>query len=394
MIFEKFVRETHLLLNNYFYRVVKAFNDGNIDIGDSQMMYPKIMMVTNCQGYYIIELLGITEIFSGLSIKRCKADSVYRYFGQFDADIPKNPLFTMQGGVSSFRHLCLGQNSNINEVTQRFPVVKLYKSGLINEDSDGVFLFKDNFECFWIQNSSLINKKDNLYRCKHILFLVIFKNSVTKNFLVETYQNIFINEDLKGLHNVKNERIKNMITVGQLQNMYLCPKVHETAIGEFIQFHPEIVKKAFNTNHFEYEPYLKWQEHDGTCEDAAINPDLMIRRSDGYFDIYDLKTAGLNKKSITKAKRARRRFIDYVQEGIAQLANYEEYFTYKLNADYARIKYQIEVKNPKLVLIVGSWDNCIMEDVVQACRAYPSIEIIDYDTFCHLFLSAGEEVVK
>ena len=69
---------------------------------------------------------------------------------------------------------------------------------------------------------------------------------------------------------------------------------------------PEIIKRVFNTDYFLYEPYLPWLEHDGFVEDTAINPDLLIRRPDGYFDIYDLKTAALQKLSLTKGQRKRR----------------------------------------------------------------------------------------
>ncbi|MNR29951.1 hypothetical protein D3C85_1473720 [compost metagenome] len=116
---------------------------------------------------------------------------------------------------------------------------------------------------------------------------------------------------------------------------------------------------------------------------------MLVRRADGYYDIYDLKTAALAKKNITKGGRKRRRFIDYVEEGVAQLVNYEEYFSYPKNAEYAHKKYGVQCKEPKLVLIVGSWENSSIEEVQQARRRYPNIEIIDYDTFCHLFIGAG-----
>ena len=136
-----------------------------------------------------------------------------------------------------------------------------------------------------------------------------------------------------------------------------------------------------------YEPYLTWEEHDGTCEDVAINPDLLVRRDDGFFDIYDFKTALLDKSKITKASRSRRRFIDYVGEGISQLANYREYFSYPKNAALAKEKYGVEVKEPKLVLVVGSWENVDPVEVEQACRQYGDlVQVIDYDTICQMFI--------
>ena len=177
-----------------------------------------------------------------------------------------------------------------------------------------------------------------------------------------------------------------LLVSGQLQSMFLCPGLHETTIGEFIQQHPEVIKKAFNASGFVYEPYLKWIQHDGSVEDAAINPGLMVGREDGFYDIYDLKLTLLNKPSITKGGRSRRRFIDYVEEGISQLANYREYFEYAMNANHANQKYGIQVRDPRLVLVVGSFENSYPAQITQACRKYPDIQIIDFDTLCHMYI--------
>ena len=207
--------------------------------------------------------------------------------------------------------------------------------------------------------------------------------------MVEFFKQGLGEKEVMGVHTVQGKSEEQLIVAGQLQSMYLFPGLHETTIGEFLKLHPEIIKSAFKTEHFEYEPYLEWLEHDGTCVDVAINSDLLVKRPDGNYDIYDLKTAALAKKNVTKGARKRRRFIDYVEEGVAQLVNYKEYFTYPKNAEYAKEKYSVEVNEPKLVLVVGSWENSSQEEVTQALRRYPSIEIIDYDTFCHQFIGAS-----
>jgi hypothetical protein len=112
----------------------------------------------------------------------------------------------------------------------------------------------------------------------------------------------------------------------------------------------------------------------------------MIERNDGFYDIYDLKTALLNKTSITKGERSRRRFIDYVEEGVAQLANYSEYFDYSKNCQFASEKYGIKVKNPNLVLVVGNFENANKTEIQEASRRLKNLTIIDYDSFLQLFL--------
>ncbi|WP_082954482.1 Shedu anti-phage system protein SduA domain-containing protein [Acidihalobacter prosperus] len=389
MIFETFVTETKSIWVQYLAYVSTMQANGNLDSNGGSVLYPNILLVTNCSGFYVAELVGVTKIFNGLTVKRHKEKSIYRYLSQFDDSEP-DPLVHMDGSNHGFRFLCLAQKADFKALEKRFPTIELYGSKLNRTGGKGsVFSFGENFESCLIENSILVNRLGHLYRCKNILAAYIFKSTVTKPKLVEFFKKGLEEKEVKGVHTIQGKPEEQLIVAGQLQSMYLLPGLHETTIGEFLKLHPEIIKSAFKTEHFEYEPYLQWLEHDGTCEDVAINPDLLVRRPDGYYDIYDLKTAALAKKNVTKGGRKRRRFIDYVEEGVAQLVNYEEYFTYPKNAKHAKEKYGIEVKEPKLVLVVGSWENSSPEEVKQAQRRYHNIEIIDYDTFCHLFIGAS-----
>ncbi|SFP11509.1 Shedu anti-phage system protein SduA domain-containing protein [Pseudomonas borbori] len=389
MVFEKFVSE----VKNIWHRYLKYISDmdakGNLDSKGGSVLYPNILLVTNCSGFYIAELVGAVREYQGLTLKRHKEKSIYRYLNQFDDSEP-DPCMHLDGAGAGFRFLCLAQEADFKAVSERFPSIELYGSKLNRIGGKGsVFSFGENFESCSIENCVLVNRLDNLYRCKNILSAYIFKSKITKEKLTGFFNEVLGKNEVKGVHTTQGDSEERVFVAGQLQNMYLLPGLHETTIGEFLNRHPEIIKKAFKTDHFEYEPYLEWIEHDGTCDDVAINPDLLIKREDGFYDIYDLKTAALAKKNITKGGRKRRRFIDYVEEGVAQLANYKEYFVYPKNADHARNKYGIRIKEPKLVLVVGSWENSSLEEVNQARRRYPGIEIIDYDTFCHLFIGAS-----
>jgi len=389
MEFGKFVEETKSILTEHLTYVCTMETNGNLDSSGGSVLYPNILLVTNCSGFYVAELVGAKSEFSGLTVKKHKEKSIYRYLSQFDDSEPE-PLLHLNASNLGYSGLCLSQNVDFNALISRFPLVELYRTKWFRTDGKGsVFSFESNFGSCSIENCILVNTLDQLYRCKNILAAYIFKSSVTKLKLDEFFKECLVVTEVKGVYTVKGKREEQLLVAGQLQSMYLLPGLHETTIGEFLKLHPEIVKSAFKTEHFEYEPYLLWLEHDGTCEDEAINPDLLVKRHDGYHDIYDLKTAALSKKNVTKGERKRRRFIDYVEEGVAQLANYKEYFTYPKNAIYAKEKYGIEIKEPKLVLIVGSWENSSQEKVKQALRRYPEIDIIDYDTFCHLFISAS-----
>ena len=390
MLFNKYILEVKNIFENYFEYVLEMQKNGNLESNGGSVLYPNILLVTNCSGFYVAELVGAVKKYSGLIVKIHKEKSIYRYLSQFDDSEPDSCVH-LDGKESSFRFLCLAQDADFKAVEERFPSIELYGSKLNRTGGKGsVISFGPNFESCSIENCVLVNRLDNLYRCKNILAVYIFKSSITKPKLINFFSRALGEKEVRGVHTIQGQVEEQLIIAGQLQSMYLLPGLHETTIGEFLKLHPEIIKKAFKTERFEYEPYLKWLEHDGTCEDIAINPDLLIKRSDGYYDIYDLKTAALAKKNVTKGGRKRRRFIDYVEEGVAQLVNYEEYFTYPKNAIHAKKKYGIEVEKPKLVLVVGSWENSSPEEVNQARRRYAGIEIIDYDTFCQLFIGTEQ----
>jgi len=388
MLFEKFVEESRAWWSSYLQAVSKAQRAGNLDTKDQKVLYPNILLVTKCSGHYVAELIGATEKFDQLAVKRHEERSIHRYLSQFDDSEP-DPLFRLDASGHGFRFLCLAHDADFDEIKSRFPHIELYGSKLNRVGGHGsTIAFGDNFVSCMIENSVLINRKENVFRCKSILSACIVKSGISKPQLLELLTNTVRDNQVKGVHTV-GEQEHRLVVGGQLQSMFLFPNLRETTIGEFIKLHPEVVKAAFKTDNFEYEPYLEWLEHDGTCTDKAINPDLLVKRGDGYYDIYDLKTAVLDKKSLTKARRSRRRFIDYVEEGISQLANYREYFKYPRNAEQAKKIYGIEVSDPRLVLVVGSWENVDVDEVNQACRKYHNVDVIDYDTVCQMFIGAS-----
>lgn len=391
MLYEKFLEKISSMWKAYFVQVEGARRDGRLEPSEGyRIFFPNMMVVTSCEGYFVCELVGVDEVYGGLSVRRHKGKTIYGYLSQFDDSKP-DPMFFIEKSAT-FSNLVLSQKADIVEVGKRFPSAELYGSCAIRDNGRGSALdFGSGFEFCFIDNCVLINAHEQLVRCKNILHVFICKKSINNAEIEECFREYF-NGPVKGVHNVNSDSVALQLVAGQLQNMYLWKGLHETTLGEFLKLHPDVVKKAFKADSFYYEPYLKWVEHDGSCTDDAINPDLIVVRVDGCCDIYDLKTALLDRRSVTKGERRRRRFIDYVEEGIAQLANYREYFEYSANAEHAFEKYGMKVTSPDLVLVVGNWDNTSPHEVLEASRRYPEIRIIDYDTLCHLFLSSDLEV--
>jgi hypothetical protein len=393
MNYKRFIEITQKSWNDYFVMVKEKLSLGIINAktneeGKGEVLFPCILLITKTKKYYAAELLGASNNYQGLSVKSHNETSIARYLNQFNND-ESSPLITLDGENISIEGLCISHYSNLEEVKSRFPFVNLFKTKLIHHpDAKGsLFTFTNNFISARIGNCLLVNVYLNSIRIKHILHLTVIHNDM----LASSYEkwlkeSLYDKKTFPGLHACDPEKGHNLTIASQFASAYLFYGLRETTIGNFLNQHPEIIQKAISTQKFIYEPYLKWIEKSPENKDETINPDLMIEREDGFYDIYDLKTALLDKKSLTKGERSRRRFIDYIEEGVAQLANYEEYFIYAKNCEYALNKYGIKVDKPNLVLVVGNFDNVNKTEIEEASRRLKNITIIDYDSFLQLFL--------
>jgi hypothetical protein len=338
-----------------------------------------------------MELVGSRPSFNPLIERVHKGSTIDEYLGQFTVR-QQVPLMNISGRDVNLINMVLMHAGIEEELSRRFPnILDLLTSRLaldVPGGSEGaILLVKQGANYVAIENSVLVNKYKSAVRIRHIsLLLVIAKG--TKAFEYKAYlDREFLNRaDVRAVRTVPGGSAEKLTMAGQFANLFLLHNLRETTLGDFLNTHPEIIRDALSAPDFIYEPYLEWQEGQVDGSEKAINPDLMIKRSDGFFDIYDLKRPLLERSTLTKGKRQRRRFIDYVEEGVAQLAHYQEYFMYERNRQYAYEKYGIEVSEPRSVLVVGNYENINQEQVDEACRRLKSFELIDYDTMLQLYL--------
>ncbi|HBK51979.1 MAG TPA: hypothetical protein DDZ74_22585 [Pseudomonas sp.] len=314
MLFEKFVQETKNFWVAYFSQVSNAHRSGllktekmdadplGVDLSGYSILYPNMLVITDCNGYYIAELVGCVKRFNGLTVKRHRERSIYRYFSQFD-DANPDPVISFDGAKHGLSSLCLSQGGDIERIKQRFPSVELYDTKLNRLGGSGSPLgFGPNFTSCFMEHCVLINVKDELFRCKNILYSCVVKSSILKSEILDLFRMVCDNGYVAAVHTVSWDE-ERLVVAGQLQSMVLFPSLHETTIGEFLRLHPMVLKEVFRSRNVIYEPFLEWVEHDGTCEDLAINPDLLVQRDDGFHDIYDLTTPLVDKRKLTKNGR-------------------------------------------------------------------------------------------
>lgn len=387
MRFDEFTKFSLSAWREYFSHVSNMATKNCLRSWGGAPLYPNIMFVTNCDDFFVVELFGASPVYAGLTLKKGKSQDIYKYLNQFDCEVVE-PVAVLNGkGVIS--NMSYSHKADFDKVAERFPVFSEEMSGYVRYGGEGsLFSFADTFESVYFNNCLLVNQKNSLYRVKSILSLSIVRRDASKADIASFYSSIFERKEVVGIHTAEgNDEVLKL--AGQFQNVYLSNGLHETTIGEFLKLHPRFVEKALSCESFLYEKSFKWIKSFDVIEETSINPDLLIRRADGFYDIYDLKTAAFNKKSLTKGSRSRRRFIDYVYEGVAQLINYRAYFDVPENAIYAREMHGVLISKPRLVLIVGSWENATREELDQVSKVHCDVEIIDYDTFCQMFIEAS-----
>ncbi|ALA55071.1 DUF4263 domain-containing protein [Shouchella clausii] len=362
-------------------------------------MFPNILLFTKTEEHFIFELIGAQEKYTGLTVKQHIAKNTNEYLYQFKED-PKQfaqgkPIVTFTGSCHGIVSGKLARRSDEKKFEERFG--KIDKQGVrlvIDDKNDGPLIsFAEDFLSCYLVDVMLINNQSEVYRVKDILSMMIVSHNYSKRNLTEELEYLLrfpvnYTNELFGIKYCESEDIEKLQLASQFANLFLIPGLRETSIGEFIKLNGSFLKSAFECSDFLYEKEFLWLEGNPDPLEKSINPDLLIKRSDGLYDICDLKTPKLDKKNLTQGGHKRRRFHDYIDEGLAQLANYDEYFTFSKNIDWAYKEYKVRMDNPLLYLIVGNYENLNSEHIREASRHLKDrYRIIDFDTLYSMYIN-------
>jgi hypothetical protein len=391
MNYKRFIDITKQNWTDYFEWLQKMRLDGQINHKDKNLdiFFPTILLITKTKEFYIADFIGASRDFEGLTVKGHTETSLNRYLYQFNLTTTQPAI--VLGAPFEATDMGFMRDVDLEKISLRFPFVDKTKFSFLSFTAGGegtMFDFSEQREITHFSRCLLVNTYKSLNRVKDILLMTVaHEDLLASKYEIWLRELLSSDKKLKGVHVCTPEKGFGLALAGQFANTYLTFRLRETTIGMFLDIHKDIIQKAIGTKKFISAPYLPWLESDPANTDEAINPDLMIERDDGFYDVYELKTALLEKQSITKGERKRRRFIDNVNEGIAQLANYNEYFRFERNREYALNKYGIKVNNPNLVLVVGNYDNANKDEIEEASRhQLQNISIVDYDSLLQMFL--------
>lgn len=376
-----------------YYRIINdAIASRRICIKEGEkFFFPTIALFTVTPQHYILELIGYASSFENLKTCMRKINSTASYFDQFGSE-DADPALNIENRYISFENITLCRKQDIEILEQRFPIISRQKQffDLYRPEGTGSLIrFGKNIGVITLDKFLFLNAQEQITRMKFVNRLHLIEKNIHssefKAFLDKSY-NL---EQVEFRTHTVGHNDEAFLEVGGLQSLFLSRSTHETTIGAYLSSHEEILLKAFSAKSVIYEPTLPWIEKPDSCEDKEINPDFLLQRAHGNFDILDLKTALLEKRKLTTGGFKRRRFISCVYEGIAQLANYLSYFEHERNREEAFKRLGVRVANPRGILVIGSYENYSTQLIEQALRSHPKIEVVDYDTIGQLYIASN-----
>jgi hypothetical protein len=390
-------------LTGHFTEIYRAEKSGNINPApQSPFLYPTHLLLVESQDHIIVELLGCRSDFdkkdklgNKLIVAKRTITFTEDHFDQFGAR-DGSPAVTLGTSHSVLTDLLFTRTEETPALVSRLPSIRGFERRYNLRRPDGagsLIAFTRAVECCVLKSCSFVNAREGIFRLKSVHFAPILHKDVNPAIVSTVLKRDLPPKTACGVVERSNAVATAMLLSGQFQSLYLSPTVHETTIGSFLSAHPQLITNALGAVDHIYEPTLPWVDKPSGVDREAINPDMLLRRPDGFWDIVDFKTAALDRTNLTKGGHARRRFIDYVYEGLAQLANYADYFSFPANLALAQQKYEkygIKISEPRLVLVVGSTENCDPSEVRQALRAHSNAEIIDYDTLLGAYTASVE----
>lgn len=386
--FERLLKE---IWDGYFAFVQASLDSGQLRT-PAKFYFPSGLIVTRTAHHLIAELVGAQPRATPLKLRRHREESTHRYFGQFELDGPGKAIFKFTGrGHSGAADLCFLVRPDAEILAKRFRFDTLWQSRIHYMGVEANVCFEIGPEAgLTIERCLLVNRKDDLFRIKWVLHALVVPRDSSERVVQSRLMDAFQVPHLppKGVHIAPPGMDEHYAVAGQFASQFLLPGFSEPNIEQFLREHPRFLERALNATEILHQREFDWMEGNPDPEERSIKPDLLIRRGE-YFDIADLKTALLDKESITRGPHRRRAFVEAVRDGLEQLANYREYFGFAKNAEHALQSQGVRVNAPQLVLIVGSLENVDPAEVREAARSRDSsISIIDYDSLNALYLNS------
>jgi hypothetical protein len=148
------------------------------------------------------------------------------------------------------------------------------------------------------------------------------------------------------------------------------PDLNEPKMQKFFEENPEFL--YFGTR------YKRVVSHPVLLREGKSDliPDFLLERViDSYCDILDIK---LPDKKLVVGLEERRRFSGNVDEALAQVSEYRDYFDESKNRKYIETKYDLKILKPNVLVLIGDSANIDREELIKIKDRRKDGEVVTY----------------
>ncbi|WP_350280844.1 hypothetical protein [Kribbella sp. HUAS MG21] len=323
------------------------------------MLFPRMMVLTETPDWNILELVGLSREYRTLEVRRQKAASVEEYFG-----LGRGSAVMTLPGENLFKDATITTTAGRQALNERFPkAVNLIGEEFVGPGEELLEFAPGNYATF--DRALLVHTAGDSLRTHWVFFAVaIHRSEPADKYLdfLNTYSNARPHLDPIGTLSLPVDPA--VLKADAFESTYLAHGLQDASVDEFLDKHESILLSAFDATKLIRRPAL-----------GDLHPDFILERASGSHVVGRLE---LPLVDAVNGKKRRRTFRKPVQESAAELAQYAEYLKSADNRAEVKSKYDVDVTDPRQLLIVSSQ---------QTLTPAAGVEIVDYDTILRLHLS-------
>ncbi|MGW5330704.1 hypothetical protein [Streptomyces sp. NPDC004014] len=400
MSFAEFKKTAKAIVDKHFVDVGRLVAARKYRPTEGEMfLFPSTLLFTQTETHYALELIGAMRKQQLLHVKEQRVASLNQVVNNFPTNEETFYIFSTEGDQSSNifpSYSCLNLTCEYpdDKLEHRFPGIRATfesTTSLVGMSDRATLLplNAEKFRSLLIDNCMLAGRSENVVRPKFVnLFYACSVEADSAEVASDLARIAPVhNERVAGVQIASPKHSEAMKAAAGFATLYL-QGARETTVTAFIEKHSDIIEKVFDADKVYYQPELPWKEGNPDAGEVSIQPDVLLRTKAGDWKIVEFKLPLLDKKSLTASDHARRRLTLSVGDGVAQLGNYEEYFTFPQNLAAAKEVLKETPAVPELVLVVGSDENYNGQEIREATRMSRPFDLIDYDTLMRLYLAA------
>ncbi|MFJ9729657.1 hypothetical protein ACIRP3_43780 [Streptomyces sp. NPDC101209] len=401
MSFADFKKTAKGIIDKHFVEVGKLVASRKYRPTEGEtFLFPSTLLFTQTETHYALELIGAMRKQQLLHVKEQRVASLNQVVNNFATDEETFYIFNTEDNqptnvLAMYSSLNLTCEYPDDKLEHRFPGVRATFESTgsfigMSDRASHLPLNAEKFRSLMIDNCMLAGRSGSVVRPKFVNLFYACSVDTDSAEVASDLAHIspVHNERVTGVQIASPEHSEAMKAAAGFATLYL-QGARETTVTAFIEKHSDIIEKVFDADKVYYQVELPWEEGNPDPAEVSIQPDVLLRTKSGEWKIVEFKLPLLDKKSLTASDHARRRLTLSVGDGVAQLGNYEEYFTFPQNLAAAQKVLQDTPAVPSLVLVIGSDENYNAQEIREATRMSRPFDLIDYDTLMRLYLAAA-----